>query len=172
MRSLPALTCVVPEPSILPTCWFVPETRMPGALLLFVMLTRLAPFVKAPLWPGANVDQLRLHGGAERPLRYRLPPSTRKPVICLGVIFDRQADCLASLTYATGRRLPQADRRSEIRCRNWKPKTARLESRPATCEGLPRRIWLRPRRDEENRESHLRQPRRDVRAKPLHPSST
>ena len=35
VRSLPALTWVLPEPSIAPTTWFVPDTTTPEAVLLF-----------------------------------------------------------------------------------------------------------------------------------------
>jgi hypothetical protein len=31
----------------LPTCWFVPETRTPGALPLFKTFTRFGPLAKA-----------------------------------------------------------------------------------------------------------------------------
>ena len=52
VRSLPALTCVVPEPSMLPTCWCVPETSIPAAaLLLLLMFTRLDPLLRAETEP-------------------------------------------------------------------------------------------------------------------------
>ena len=35
VRSLPALTWVVPEPSMAPTTWFVPDTTTPEAVLSF-----------------------------------------------------------------------------------------------------------------------------------------
>ena len=45
VRSLPALTWVVPKPSMAPTTWFVPDTTTPGAVLSFSTCARLPPAV-------------------------------------------------------------------------------------------------------------------------------